>query len=93
MKRTLHFGAIAFIIAASLLWAWQQVLFTRNASPHAKAACHGVGSSFWERRADRRINRHTHSRHHRACPGDPRLHLASVKQKTWMAGTSPAMTS
>jgi len=47
MKRTLHYGAIAFIIAASLLWGWQQVSFMRNASAHAKAACHGVGSSFW----------------------------------------------
>jgi len=48
MKRTLHFGAIAFIIAASLLWTWHVLTFTQNASPRAKAACHGVGSSFWE---------------------------------------------
>lgn len=48
MKRTLHYGAIAFIITASLLWGWQQISFMRSASPQAKAACHGVGSSFWE---------------------------------------------
>src|ERR1700722_5705569 len=32
------------------------------------------------------------NRHHRACPGDPRLtYFPRAKQKTWMAGTSPAM--
>jgi hypothetical protein len=30
-------------------------------------------------------------RHHRACPGDPRLPFAE-EPKTWMAGSSPAMT-
>src|SRR5258705_11405642 len=31
-------------------------------------------------------------RHARACPGHPRLN-ASARTKTWMAGTSPAMTN
>jgi cobyrinic acid a,c-diamide synthase len=33
----------------------------------------------------------TPTRHARACPGHPRLHGAA-ETKTWMAGTSPAMT-
>ncbi|WP_425994198.1 hypothetical protein [Afipia sp. DC4300-2b1] len=48
MNRILRDGAIAFIIATSLLWGWQQISFMHSASPQAKAACHGVGSSFWE---------------------------------------------
>jgi hypothetical protein len=31
-------------------------------------------------------------RHHRACPGDPRLAFFRTRQKTWMAGTSSAKT-
>ncbi|MGL5165860.1 MAG: hypothetical protein ACRC9K_08230 [Afipia sp.] len=48
MNRPLHYAAIAFVVIPSLLWGWQQISFTRNASPRAKAACHGTGSSFWE---------------------------------------------
>jgi hypothetical protein len=35
------------------------------------------------------------SRHHRAGPGDPRLPGTPIQQvaKTWMAGSSPAMTA
>src|SRR4029077_2874437 len=32
------------------------------------------------------------SRHHRACPGDSLSASLSCKPKTWMAGSSPAMT-
>src|SRR5260370_18041844 len=31
------------------------------------------------------------TRHARACPGHPRLNILTAR-KTWMAGTSPAMT-
>lgn len=48
MNRTFTHAAIAFIIATTVAWAWQQISTMRGASPHAKAACHGVGSSFWE---------------------------------------------
>src|SRR5579872_4067639 len=41
------------------------------------------------RAASRRGN--TAARHHRACPGDPRLTFFA-DAKTWMAGSSPAMT-
>ena len=48
------------------------------------------------RRRWRRNHRHgmrsaIPTRHGRACPGHPRL-LWTVRRKTWMAGTSPAMT-
>jgi len=37
-------------------------------------------------------NRRLQRRHHRACPGDPRPGFVTAR-KTWMAGTSPAMTT
>jgi hypothetical protein len=37
--------------------------------------------------------RDTHNRHHRACPGDPRLRFNDAARQTWMAGSRPAMTS
>ena len=36
--------------------------------------------------------RHAFLRHGRACPGHPRLTCDTAASKTWMAGTSPAMT-
>src|SRR5438067_13700302 len=37
-------------------------------------------------------NRPLQRRHHRACPADPRPGFVTAR-KTWMAGTSPAMTT
>ena len=48
MNRTLTHAAIAFIFSAAAAWGWQQISVMHEASPRAKAACHGVGSSFWE---------------------------------------------
>ena len=36
--------------------------------------------------------RHAFLRHGRACPGHPRLTCDAPPSKTWVAGTSPAMT-
>jgi hypothetical protein len=35
---------------------------------------------------------HPQRRHARACRGHPRLSCCNPESKTWMAGTSPAMT-
>jgi hypothetical protein len=41
MNRTLQYGAIAFIIASSLMWTAVVLQGMRDASPRAKAACAG----------------------------------------------------
>ena len=64
-------------------------VYTRAPKPGGRGQHDGIaGGGVLERVA---INSNHALRHARACRGHPRLN-ASARMKTWMAGTSPAMT-
>src|SRR4051794_49404 len=52
----------------------------------------GLLRRFTPRNHGRVTGHYLQRRHHRACPGDPRPGFVTAA-KTWMAGTSPAMTT